>query len=274
MKKLFLAALMLPIITLTACSSDDDENNHQQDAGEKYLSEISIKEHEYNFGEPSEYGEDYEDYIFDKRGNLIKKSTNYYNATVGRIPNDYEYVYDENNRMTESSYYMITLQERCFYEYNDIDSVSKMTVYDGDGDLDETWTYEYGTDRRLTKSICVNSFWTETNNYTYSGNTVTCVTYHDGELFGTMIDEYDTYGNLLTNTWINGDTGKETLQKSNTYEYDTNGRLKKASLTNVLYGTTKYKEYTYNEDGTINKIHVTNSYNNKESDLIYEYIYK
>lgn len=273
MKKLFLLlAFILPAITFVSCSDDDNENGGN-DNNKKYLYKISVKEHEYKFGKPANYGEDYEDYIFDERGNLIKKSTNYYNALAGRIPNSYEYTYDENNRLIESEYYMITLEERCFYEYNDIDSISKMIVYYGDGDLKETWTYEYGIDRKLIKSTCIDSFGTEINNYSYKDNTITCVTYNDGVLFGTTIKEYDTYNNLLKSTWINGETGKESVNESNIYEYE-DGKIKKVSSTKGVSNQTTHKEYYYNENETIDKIHVSNDYNSKESDLIYKYIYK
>lgn len=33
------------------------------------------------------------------------------------------------------------------YEYNNIDSVSRMLVYDDDGDLNEEWTYEYDSQK-------------------------------------------------------------------------------------------------------------------------------
>ena len=169
---------------------------------------------------------------------------------------------------------MITLEERCFYEYNDIDSISKMIVYNGDGDLKETWTYEYGDDRKLSKSTCVDAWGSiRYTTYSYSNNTTTCKSYYNNKYSGTNILLYDEYGNLVKSTSIDGETGKESVNENNIYEYE-NGKVKKVASTKGILSQTTYKEYYYNEDGTIDKIHVSNDYNSKESDLIYKYIYK
>lgn len=152
MKKiLFFMVAILPMILFTACSSDDEG----LDNGTKYLSEIVVKEHEKKFGEISEYGELYEQYKYNQDGTIAEKTTNYYvNAVDSRIDYTYKYTYDNQGRLIERNDYELTLFEKKYkYEYNSIDSVSRMMVYDEDGDLNEDWTFEYDNQRRLIKTI-------------------------------------------------------------------------------------------------------------------------
>lgn len=275
-KLLFLLAIALPIV-LISCSKDDGDESKDNN-----LHEVLVREHKYSFGSVSTLGEMYEDYFYDSSGNLMSKKTNYYNPVVqGRISREYKYKYDSQNRLVEKNDYTLTLLDyKYIYSYNSIDSVSKMIVYDDDGDLYETWTYEYDDIRRLKKSTVVenwlNNNYGYINNYTYSGNSITNTTYNlkDGTLFGITLDEYDSHGNLMSNTWTNGETGKSTKQQEITYEYLSNGKISKTTSWTMSPSSLTYKDYTYNDDGSIQKIHVSYSYKTEESDLIYEYIYK
>ena len=50
--------------------------------------------------------------------------------------------------------YTFTLfEKKRKYEYNNIDSVSRMLVYDDDGDLNEEWTYGYDSQKRGSSDI-------------------------------------------------------------------------------------------------------------------------
>lgn len=271
---LFLLAVVFPLL-LTSCSSDEDE-------GLNYLHEIIIKEHKYKFGSVSPFGEMYENYFYDSNGNLLKKKTNYYDSRIqSRISQEYTYKYDNINRLIEKNDYTLSLLDRKYiYSYNSIDSVSKMIIYDDDGDLYETWNYEYDDMRRLSKSTVVENWMSESfgyiNNYAYSGNNITKTAYKlkEGTLFGITFDEYDSHGNLTSNTWTSGETGKTTKQRGITYEYTSNGKISKTASWTMNPTSLTYKNYTYNDDGSIQKIHISYSYKTEESDLIYEYIYK
>ena len=82
MKKYLLLAVGLTVMfNLVSCSSDDDDNGTGGN-GKKYLAEITVKEHPWKFGERTTYGEDYESYKYDEKGNLLRKTTNYYSAVV------------------------------------------------------------------------------------------------------------------------------------------------------------------------------------------------
>lgn len=274
MKKLLF--LLVVFTSFIACSDDDEKNNEN-----KYLYEIIVKEHQYKFGVVDSYGEAYENFIYDSNGNLLNKKTNYYvSAFNGRVSHEYSYMYDDANHLTQSSEYELSLLKyKYIYSYNSIDSISKMKVYNKDGELYETWTYEYDNTKRLIKATYkdeLSNNFGYIHNYTYSGYNITDTTYNlkDGSLFGITLDEYDSHGNLTSNTWINGNTGKRTQQKGIIYEYDLNGKITKETSWGMLSDNLTYKDYTYNEDGSIQKIHLSYSYNKDESDLIYEYIYK
>lgn len=266
------------MILFTACSSDDEG----LDNGTKYLSEIVVKEHEKKFGEISEYGELYEQYKYNQDGTIAEKTTNYYvNAVDSRIDYTYKYTYDNQGRLIERNDYELTLFEKKYkYEYNSIDSVSRMMVYDEDGDLNEDWTFEYDNQRRLIKTI-EKDIWLSNDfgyisEYTYENNKVYVVKHSikDGTLFGRYIYEYDSKGNLLQETYISGDTDKESIEQKFEYKYDSLGRIQRKSKKAYLFDNWTYYDYLYNDDGTINKISISYSYKDDESELRYNYVWK
>lgn len=177
--------------------------------------------------------------------------------------------------------YRFTLfEKKRKYEYNNLDSVSRMLVYDDDGDLNEEWTYEYDSQKRLIKTvekdILVSNNFGYISEYRYEGNNVYIekTMLNDGTLFGNFIFEYDTHGNLLQETYINGDTGRESLEQKYEYQYDSSGRIQRKSKKESYSDSWTYYDYFYNEDGTINKISVSYSFKNDESELRYNYIWK
>lgn len=280
MKKIFFyLAAVLAVFTIQGCSSDDGDDAGGSEA-KKYLAEIVVKEHEWKFGEKSTSGEDYERFIYDTNGRLTRKETNYYNAIVGRIPHQYTYIYDDKGHLIEKNDYMMSvLQDKYKYTYNSIDSVALMQDYNKDGKLSEEWEYSYDSQSRLIQAKETNGISTlrYVDDYTYSGNNVT-VTRHridNGKLFGTTLYEYDSHHNLVKKTWTNGDTGKKDIEVLNEYEYNSKGQISK--LTKHEYynkDDLSYRDYTYNEDGTIKSIHLSYSWKNDQSDLDYTYTWK
>ena len=291
MKKLIIMlAAMLPLFVFSGCSDNEDKviNGEVVDDGTgendgKILSEIIVNEHEKDFGEISDKGELYEQYIYNQDGTLAEKTTNYYVAVYGdRVEKRYEYSYDGEKRMVEQNEYQLgALEHKYRYEYNDIDSISKMTVYDGHGDLMEEWIYEYDSQRRLLKTIekdvWMNIDFGYVSEYTYDGNNmyVTTNQISDGSLFGRYEYEYDSKRNLLQKIYISGDTGRESVEEKHEYEYDSVGRIKRKS-SKEYYSSDDwtYYDYTYNEDGTINNIHISYSYKDDESELRYNYYWE
>lgn len=128
MKKVLLLVMgFAAVLSLSCCSSDDDDNGNSGDSGKKYLAEVTVKEHPWKFGERTTYGEDYEDYKYDAKGNLIEKETNNYK---------YVYTYDDKNRLVEmNEYWLYSLNYKYKYQYNEFDSVSVMLKYNKDGKL-------------------------------------------------------------------------------------------------------------------------------------------
>ena len=245
----------------------------------EYLSEIIINEHEKKFGEISEYGELYERYIYNQDGTLQEKTTNHYLAGLGcRLERNYKYKYDEKKRVIEKNEYELTLFKKKYkYEYNSIDSVSRMFVYNDDGDLDEEWTYEYNNQKKLIRTTEKDAWdFGYVSEYRYEGNNIYIekTNIKDGSLFGNFIFEYDSHGNLLQAIFISGNTGKESIEQKYEYMYDTLGRIQRKSEKDYYSDYWTYYDYYYNEDGTINKISVSYSYKDDESELRYNYILK
>lgn len=271
--------IMLPVMAilffLTSCSEDEDFKTEEVE----YLSEIIINEHEKKFGEISEYGELYEKYIYNQDGTLQEKTTNHYLAGLGcRLERNYKYKYDEKKRVIEKNEYELTLFKKKYkYEYNSIDSVSRMFVYNDDGDLDEEWTYEYNNQKKLIRTTEKDAWdFGYVSEYRYEGNNIYIekTNIKDGSLFGNFIFEYDSHGNLLQEIFISGNTGKESIEQKYEYMYDTLGRIQRKSEKDYYSDYWTYYDYYYNEDGTINKISVSYSYKDDESELRYNYILK
>lgn len=275
---MFLLAF-LPMFMFSACSKENEESNNDKIG---YLSEVVVKEHKKKFGEISEYGELYEQYKYNQDKTIAEFTTNYYVDIVSsRIEHTYQYIYDNKKRLIERNDYELTLfKERRKYEYNSIDSISRMLVYNDDGDLYEDWTFEYDNQRRLIKTV-ENDVWLSSNfgyisEYRYEGNNVYIekTNIGDGSLFGNFIFKYDSHGNLLQETYINGDTGKESIEQKYEYKYDSLGRIQRKSKKELYSDSWIYYDYFYNEDGTINKISVSYSYKDDEFELRYNYIWK
>lgn len=259
---------------ITSCSSDDDGVNVSEN---KSLSKVIVKEHLKKFGEISSSGVLCEEQEYDKQGRLRYKMTNYIlRSDIGRAYFTYRFKYDEAGRLIEKveselSHYIYK------YTYNDIDSVASMIKYDyKDGRKIEETKYVYGADRKL-KTMTVVNVWDfgYIHSYSYSGRTVTDVTTmnKDGSPFGTMVHEYDEHNNLLKETWTNDETGKSTVQKLNSYEYNSLGKMVKSTTSLMFLDQKTYKSYIYNEDGTIKTIRISYSWKDDESELRYEYIY-
>lgn len=276
MKKiLIMLPAMVILFFITSCSEDEDSKTEEVE----YLSEIIINEHEKKFGEISEYGELYERYIYNQDGTLQEKTTNHYLAGLGcRLERNYKYKYDEKKRVIEKNEYELTLFKKKYkYEYNSIDSVSRMYVYNDDGDLDEEWTYEYDNQKRLIRTTEKDAWnFGYVSEYRYEGNNIYIekTNIKDGSLFGNFIFEYDSHGNLLQEIFISGNTGKELIEQKYEYMYDTLGRIQRKSEKDYYSDYWTYYDYYYNEDGTINKISVSYSYKDDESELRYNYILK
>ena len=130
--------------------------------------------------------------------------------------------------------------------------------------------------KTVEKDILVSNNFGYISEYRYEWNNVYIekTMLNDFTLLGNFIFEYDTHGNLLQETYINGDTGRESLEQKYEYQYDSSGRIQRKSKKESYSDSWTYYDYFYNEDGTINKISVSYSFKNDESELRYNYIWK
>ena len=267
-------------VTFISCSKDDDdENSHPNNNTKKYLAEISVKEYEWKFGERSTYGELYELYTYNEKGLLTHSESHHYNSILEeRWDDSTDYTYDENGRLIEKNEYDFgILQYKYKYEYNSFDSVSVMYQYSKDGSLTETRKYEYDNNKRLSVETEIVNYirnnYGYIRSYEYKGNIVTVTTtlLEDGSFFYKNVYEYDNYHNLVKSSYTSSRNGTTT---SDVYKfvYDSEGRVIKKTIP-ITYGE-KYFDYSYNVDGTIHIIHLSNNYNTSQSDLEYTYTYK
>lgn len=278
-KVLFLAMGLATMLNLASCSSDDDGNDGN---GKKCLAEITVKEHPWKFGESSNYGEDYESYKYDEKGNLLEKITNYYStSTKTRIWNRYLYTYDDRNRLIEMDVWAGGYFKHK-YQYNEFDSLSVAYRYDSEGKTLSEYTYEYDNNRRLSKKTehvpYMGPDYKYVSVYSYDGNTVKEVTTLFTNVLkdfksSTMVWEYDSNKHLIKETYTDDVTSL--MKIDNTYEYNAKGQLsRKTSREYAIGDDFSYRDYYYNEDGTIDRIHVSYSFKDDQSDLVYTYIWK
>lgn len=273
---LFLAMGFSTMLGFAGCSSDDDDNGGS--GGKKYLAEITVKEYPWKFGERSNYGEDYENFKYDQNGNLIEKTTNYYYSLFSsNLTNTYKYTYDERNRVSLMEVWSIAYSQTK-YQYNEFDSISVSIDYNSDGKAISEYAYEYDSKRRLSKKTQHDTYmgpdYGYVSVYSYDGNTVKEVTTTlKGMKFSTTAWEYDNKKRLIRQTYTDDWTGRVT--EDYTYEYNAQGRLaRKTSKESSYRDDFSYRDYYYNEDGTIERIHLTYSFKDDKSDFIYTYIWK
>ena len=261
-------------LAFNSCSRSDDEPDGNGKTGS---SQITITEYQWKFGERSSFGELYERYTYNKNNNLTEFESNYcYRSDIGRFPQSTTYKYDAQNHLIEKNDYSLTLLNYKYkYTFNGIDSIATMQKYSKEGDLIENWIYTYDSQRRLIQAKEIYDFIIPyVDDYTYNGNNVTVVRHRSdtGELFGTELYEYDNHYNLLKKTWTNGDTGKKDIEDDNEYTYNSKGQLTRmVSHAYVFTTELTYKDYTYNSDGTIQRIHLSYSFKTDQSDLDYSY---
>lgn len=265
-----LSALFIVVFSLVSCSSNDEYKDGNE---KKYLAEITIKEYPWKFGERSNKGELYENYKYDNKGNLIEKKKKLYVFTY-----KYEYSYDIKNRLiVMNEYEEYSFNYKYKYQYNAFDSVATMQKYNKDGQICDEKNYEYDSNHKLSKITESHNIINYIYTYQYEPNKTIEVKRRldNNELFGTMIWEYDNHNNLLKETWINGENGKSTIQKVNSYEYNTKGQMTRWIKTDIPFTNRFiYHDYYYNDDGTIEKIHLSYSFKDEKSDLIYTYTWK
>lgn len=252
------------------CSKDDDNGD---DGASKYT-QIKITENIYKYGKPF-IEETFEIYTYDSNKNLIEKYSNpYYEQIEGRISETTTYKYDDQNRLIEER----NGDQRIEYFYNNIDSISERKLYKESG-LSEIYTYEYDDSGRLIKEIRTRMGIKEhryISEYSYNGKEVIINVIKDGSFFSATHQEYDDRGNLILETYSD-ERVQESINRKFIYEYNSDGSIKtKKQLAPYNFDGSKFDvfDYTYNEDQTIHKIHISHTYKSGERERIYYYINK
>lgn len=278
--------LFVLFLTVQGCSKGDDDNNTSSNQS-SYLESITVTEYGWEFGEVSKNGELYEKYVYNAQGKLTKFTSNYYSSYwKGRIEDEDIYDYNENGQLCQKTRYLNFGITKIIYrcQCNEFDSIAKIEQYDKDGKLDKTFLYEYDSNKRLVKltelqpPLVTSSIWSYVSEYTYTPNSKmevksSFIDEVEQEKKDTTVWEYDAHNNLLEKYEIV--KGNEIIIENNTYEYDNSGRITRKTVRDrYLDNNFTYYDYFYNEDGTIDKIHVSYSFQSDQSDLVYTYTWK
>lgn len=147
------------------------------------------------------------------------------------------------------------------YEYDDKNHVTALLETSKGLDLTEEeiseTAYTYDEAGNMLKNSYSDGAYVEYEGYDENGNWTTCTYYHnDGNIACFLICEYDETGKLLTKSFGIGDTSREAV-----YRYDENGRLDNISVD----GTDLY-QFSYNEDGSMERVEKVNNYENSEAE--------
>ena len=268
MKAKIIIAIFLCNLFLLGCSSNELKR-------EQNLSAISITEHKQLFGKYQEEGR-LREYILFNEDSTIAEKKKYYYKDDKCITHKWTYIYDNKKRLIEENYYYIdtlSLNNKKVFEYNEIDSVSKLHFYLGNGELDTTFSFEYDNKKRLiTKKENDLILGTFISKYTYDTYLMRIDTYNEDTYWSTIIHEYDSFGNLLKQSYISAKNGQETIERQNKYTYTSTGKIKHQESTH--YESTIFKDFTYNDDETIQKIALSYPNKHTKSELRYNYIWK
>lgn len=270
-----LFAIVLAIFATTSCSKDDDNDENKKEA-KSTISQINITKYQYALGERASIGKEYETHIFDANG-LLKQSKMYHFGVNDGVEYIIDYKYDNSNRVIEKKDGGFEYTYK--YTYTDFDSVAVESKYNTkDGSISERITSSYDEQNRKVKEVVESATFSDlgkTITYEYDGNKVTAVEVYTTtqELFGTHTYEYDNKGNILKVTYINGSTGKESVEDQYEYEYLQDGKIKSYRNYYGLYGDLTKYEYTYNDDNTIKSILVSIGKNPDQYELVYDYLY-
>ncbi|MBR4327958.1 MAG: hypothetical protein IKP73_20770 [Bacteroidales bacterium] len=282
----FVIVLFVLFLTVQSCNKGDDDDNSSSNQS-SYLESITVTEYEWKFGEVSQDGELYEKYTYNPQGKLTKFTSNYYSSYwKGRIEDEDIYDYNEKGQLCQKTRYLNFGITKIIYkcQCNEFDSIAKIEQYDKDGKLDKTFSYEYDNAKRLIKltelqpPLVTSSIWSYVSEYTYTPNLKmevksSFIDEVEQEKKDTTIWKYDAHNNLLEKYEIV--KGKEIIIENNTYEYDNSGRITRKTVRDrYLDNNFTYYDYFYNEDGTIDKIHVSYSFQSDQSDLVYTYVWK
>lgn len=282
----FVIVLFVLFLTVQSCNKGDDDDNSSSNQS-SYLESITVTEYEWKFGEVSKDGELYEKYTYNPQGKLTKFTSNYYSSYwKGRIEDEDIYDYNEKGQLCQKTRYLNFGITKIIYkcQCNEFDSIAKIEQYDKDGKLDKTFLYEYDSNKRLVKltelqpPLVTSSIWSYVSEYTYTPNSKmevksSFIDEVEQEKKDTTVWEYDAHNNLLEKYEIV--KGKEIIIENNTYEYDNSGRITRKTVRDrYLDNNFTYYDYFYNEDGTIDKIHVSFSFQSDQSDLVYTYVWK
>ncbi|MBS9774647.1 MAG: hypothetical protein KGV59_05760 [Tenacibaculum sp.] len=209
------------------------------------------------------YGEDILktniDYVFDKEGKITEKIIEGFDVIVytygGKLSKEArlivftnkkiyfetEYNYDKNgNLLSYKKFRDLDLYESAFFTYEN-NNLTKYTLVDAEGNIEEKHTYTYKNDKIKSKYI----YETEMVNKLY---------------------EYDDNGNVVyffEKTKDFGNTEKK-------YKYDDLGRKIKEKVYRTEYNTNSIYETIYCNDGKISAI----LYKNKDGGLVGKEVYE
>lgn len=196
----------------------------------KKTSDFDVME---SFGEFNYELARYEEFEYDKAGNVIKETlfkddketiarvhTSAYNSYGDEIR--YAYYYDANEPASSSGLYK--------YEYSEKDEILVKYRYDENGSLERAAKLEYNSSGNLIRktgySVDENNVWTENGSSTYDyddkSREKSIFIYKKKEHVQSYFYEYDQRGNQISELWY---SPADKLYENEVTEYDTKNNI-------------------------------------------------
>lgn len=274
-------ALLLGLVFglgFVSCSSDDDDDENISGEG-KYLAEMTVTRYDWKDGKRSDEGKIYQRYEYNEKEQLVCQESPFFGYRQTPI-------YNDNGDCIEQKFYSYKTDEYLGYDkrdFNQVDSVFIIHSYNWKNELVSTTKYEYTYGYKLIRETEIidsigkdhGKVWT----YSYSGNTETIeiTNLKDGSLIEKQVNDLDSYGNttkMTLNIFYDFAISPVTYEYTFKYDYDSQGKILRQTH---FTGSAGYTEYTYNNDGTIQKEHYAIGLNTDFEeiyDLEYTYKYK
>ena len=254
---------------------------------EKYLESCTNYMIPYKYGQASESDKFKWEIVLFNPDSTIKKRAHRVNFNLSPDWNswDSEENFYENKMLKEQIAWQglipwTGLRERKVYSYSD-NLLSSIYVY-GEKGLTDRYIYEYSGNSKASRMLY---YWMDYENptihfYSYdaNGNMIRDSIVYTTIPYGILEWEYDSFNNIIKESYYSSETGHTSVQKIRKHTYDNEGRIVQY-IFSYSYDFQKYL-YQYLDNGLIFKVDVFESTNGIDGNfeqkgiLKYEYNYK
>ena len=289
MKKLItiLSLILFTTLIISNCSKEtitpDEENPNK-----KYLESFTSYMIPYKYGQASESDKyKWEIVLFNPDSTIKKRAHKAIGFTVWDISwNSEENLYENGILKEQIEWHGLSpwtgYQERKIYSYSD-NLLSSIYVY-GERGLTEKDIYEYSGSNKVSRMFHYSLF------DDFENPTIHVYSYDTNEnmikdsivyktTYGILEWEYDSFNNMIKESYYSSESGRTSVQKTRKYNYDNEGRIIQYIFSYSYSDFQKYL-YQYLDNGLISKVDVYESTNGIDGNfeqkgiLKYEYNYE